>query len=252
MSLSEQDVADFQLPWEEQKSENVGPVAQSKGGPPAPARARRSSILKQSSGVPLQSGSSRGALQDLNPNSCSPTKSKSSDNPGEHKKTKLNRRRSSKRVSFSTNNLIKEFQVGSQTLTIWNSTYEKETSHNASSGTETSSTATSQQAEDPQEGQGRKRPFPNSQDESSSNKKAPPQITSPTKAPHAFLPWSKPGPEGQMLVCSQEGKSLDLIFKDSVAAGEISVDDLTADSNNSFLKMIAGAGNKGNQSIFLF
>ena len=118
------EMSDFLLPWEQpNQNENAGVAQENNPNPNPRARSgkRRSSILK----VP-----NRAALQDLDPNSPQDNTNVTAKVPSKAS------RRSSKRVSFSANKMIKEFETGSQTLTIWNKTYEEENSHqNSTNGT---------------------------------------------------------------------------------------------------------------------
>ncbi|TRY63265.1 hypothetical protein TCAL_14310 [Tigriopus californicus] len=124
---------------------------------------RRSSILKMPTQIPSNSGrwaptvnggNERPVLQDLNPNSPqgllpnvdTPTPTTATTTATFH------RRQSSKRVSFSSCKMVKEFETGSHTLTVWNNTYEEDHSH---------ATSTSQAEEDAQSGvQPHKKPRP--------------------------------------------------------------------------------------------
>ena len=207
-------------------------------------------------------------FQDLNPNT-SPTKS-SSEAGGNHAAAtaaleKKKRRRSSKRVSFSANKLIKEFQVGSQTLTIWNNTYEKETSlastPAANNGSGAAAPPVNQEetllhpAAAAPTTEARKRAYPGQSDaDMSPSKKMPLEIDILPRGddPHAFLPWGQgeagENEEAEEKILAFSGApvpaaSLDFL-RDSEHQGEDTTVNLTAGSNNSFLKFISG-GQKG-------
>ena len=197
---------DFAFPWDHPPPKPKSAAA--KAGPTA-AKARRSSILKGSSGPSTtkaasgaSSSSERNALQDIN-----------NVNNLEKEGAAVSKKRARRsRVSFSATKIVKEFEVGS-VGTVWNTTYEEEhgqsTLQSTSSASGSSESADENKPADVPDGGSRKRRFlqPETSDEVSPSKQTPLRLEIPTRSGaadgedsgNAYLPWGEKGGEDLML-----------------------------------------------------
>ncbi len=225
---------DFVFPWDAPRRAQRPQAAASTHSlaphphphPPRPHSKRRSSILKQKSLVPSPNSKEvpreRPALQDVNGR---PLDAAAGGGQGQGQgqgqaaggqDTKKKSRRSLKRVSFSASKQVKEFQTGSETLTVWNNTYEEEQhlststsssqggvhSSSSSSSNSSSSSSNSQQQQQQQRKRSLLLPEGASDSEGPSSKKFHPltvEIPSEDPSsgswwpPHRFLPSGEGG-----------------------------------------------------------
>ncbi len=191
---------DFVLPWEAAKRGPRAPSASSTSSASG-APKRRSSILKQktftaSADSVGQQQSSRVALQDINGRS---------NNVNANSKEAAKRRRSLKRVSFSASKQVKEFVSGSETLTVWNNTYEEEQHSSSSSSLVQQQNSSSGSSDEEKIASSRKRSHPDGAHDGQDQGASPPKKFHPLSIdiplvypetgaawePHAFLPMSE-------------------------------------------------------------